>query len=181
MPDHTNNLTQPNHYIKLPAWKLLLKSAALFLLISDCCPGHRGAMACTVAVEALVTQHYDSQLVALAGAGQPALEATIAQFREVRRTDVNSGSLTTFTSPLSTESRDHNPVSCPNSKARCAGGAAAPRHRPAGGGRAVAGLQTTLRTHHSRVQSGNLALRTNLVIDFAWPGVICNWFLINTQ
>ena len=40
-------------------------------------------MACTVAVEALVTQHYDSQLVALAGAGQPALEATIAQFREV--------------------------------------------------------------------------------------------------
>ena len=67
--------------ILIPVWKL-----AGFTLGAGCSLlGEKGAMACTVAVEALVTKHYDDQVVEMV-ANNPALDQDlidiIKQFRD---------------------------------------------------------------------------------------------------
>ena len=67
--------------VLIPVWKL-----AGFTLGAGCALlGEKGAMACTVAVEALVTKHYDDQVTEMVG-NNPALDQDlidiIKQFRD---------------------------------------------------------------------------------------------------
>ena len=62
--------------VLLPFWHI----AGYALGVVTAKLGAHAAMACTVAVESVITDHYDSQL--REGAIDPALHATIAQFRD---------------------------------------------------------------------------------------------------
>jgi ubiquinone biosynthesis monooxygenase Coq7 len=63
--------------VLLPLWRV----AGFALGAVTAALGPRAAMACTVAVEETINEHYAAQEAALEDADEPALQATIASFR----------------------------------------------------------------------------------------------------